>query len=1305
MRLFKISFIILLSAQILLAQSPVSNNEVRSIRTVNQSVSRILNSSLADTVMLKLELKNANYDLQKGNLPYYLISNKTAYNQTATPTLIVKKTQLVAQNHAESIKKYFFNYLTKEFALIPAASLSSGNNLNTYKIYPLRLNDQNQIEELIEYDFAWQITANGNKQSLISSSSFANNSVLANGKWYKIALEKTGIYKLDKAFLNSLGINMTTLDPKKIRIFGNGGKAVPELNGAFRYDDLTENAIEVIGESDGVFDAADFVLFYGTGVNHWQKTSNAGMKYTRVKNYYSDTSFYYINVDGGAGKRINSQASSSTSNMSTSSYDYFNFYEVDAINFIKSGRQFFGEYFDINTSYNFPFTDGNFITGDSLFAQVSLAGRALTNTLFSISGNGLNSSVATNGVNVNYYLAPYADVQVANLKTLNTNGSDITLNVTKQTGSSLGWMDYVNINARRKLIVNGQFQFRDSRVAAPGNVCDFNISNPSNNSIALWNVTDPLNPVKQAYSSSSGAINFKAPVDSVMEFAIAQGDYYLPVYVGPVNTQNLHSIQQADYVLITHPLFTSYAQRLATLHQQNEGLTYAIVTTEQIYNEFGSGKPEASAIRDFIRMLYTRNVSGGKQPKYVILMGDGSYYNKSRNLSNNSNLIPTYQTANSVALLQSMVTDDFYGLMDPDEGVDAESYGSIDIGIGRLTCRTTAEMSAVVTKIENYYKKDGGFVINDNAIANCAATNETSLGDWRNWLLFMADDGDQATHMSQADNLTNTVKFNNPLFNIDKIYLDAYQRYSTPGGQRYPDASADMNRRIKKGTLLFNYTGHGGEVGLTAERVLDVEMINKWDNFNRLTLFITATCEFTRYDDPGRISAGEYCLLNPRGGAIALLTTCRVAFSSTNFNLNNILFSYMFKKLPNGSKPALGDVIRETKAALTQSLYYSNFHLIGDPALKLVYPEQKVITSHINTNVVSAGSSDTLGALAKITIKGFVADTAGNKLSNFNGLVYPTVFDKEKDETGLLNSSDSYYNSPGLPFLFKLQKNILYRGKAEVKNGEFYFTFMVPKDISFAYGPGKITYYATNGQADAAGFYKKVVVGGGGKNVIPDNEGPQVKLFLNDKNFVSGGTTNEKPVLYANLTDSSGINTLGTGIGHDISVVLDQNTTKPVILNDYYEAALNSYQSGRVRYPFEELSEGSHRLSFKAWDIQNNSNIVNTDFVVASSAELALKHVLNYPNPFTSSTKFFFEHNQACNPLKVTVQIFTISGKIVKTLQRNITCEGFRPEGIDWDGKDDFGDKLARGVYIYKVGILNTENKKAEKTEKLVILN
>lgn len=1302
--MFKITFLFTFITPVILAQEPAKATYVKQT-PVSEVVSNILFSTSADTALVKMELKNAQYDLKKGNIPYYLASHTTSYQKAATPALIIKKVQIVTEKHAAVARKYFLSHITADFEVIPVSSLSRGENLNIHKIYPLRINSKNQIEELIEYEVSWKVS--DNERQAVAKNSFVNNSVLANGVWYKIGLTESGIYKLDKNFFSSMGIDMTTIDPRNIRIYGNGGKAVPELNSDFRHDDLVENAIEVIGESDGVFDNTDYVLFYGSGVNYWSQTKNYGQKFNRTKNYYSDSSFYFINVDLGPGKRMVSQSSSSLpANVSSTTYDYFNFHEVDQVNFIKSGRHFFGEYFELTTSFGFSFNDGDFVTGDSIFAKVSVAGRAQVQTVFSVTGNGLNGSVATNGVNILSYLDPYADMQSTTTSALNTNASDITINITKQTASSIGWLDYVLVNARRNLVLKKQFQFRDSRIFAPGNICDYTISNPSNYSVTLWNITDPLNPFSQGYSTTPGSINFKAPADKKSEYAIApSNNYFRPAFVSKVNNQNLHAIQQADYVIVTHPLFTSHAQRMATLHQQQEGLTYAIATTDQIYNEFGSGKPEASAIRDFIRMLYERNSGSGKQPKYVLLLGDGSYNNKNRSLVSNTNLIPTYESEGSVSLLQSTTADDFYGLMDPGEGFLAESIGAVDVGVGRFVCRSVTEANNIVNKIENYYKKDAAFQINDSSISNCTATSETPMGDWRNWILFMGDDGDQATHMSQADNLAYSVQVNNPLLNIDKIYLDAYQRYSTPGGSRYPDAAEDMNRRIKKGTLIFNYTGHGGEVGLTGERVLDIETINSWNNFNKLPLFITATCEFTRYDDPGRTSAGELCLLNPNGAMVSLLTTCRLAFSSTNFVLNNLLFTFMFNKLPDGTKPALGDVIRLTKANLGQSIYYANFHLIGDPALKLSYPDQKVLTSKINTSTITTSSSDTLSALAKITVTGFVSDTMGNKLTSFNGIVYPTVFDKVQDISGLLNSSDSYAGAPGNPFKFKLQKNILYKGKTEVKNGDFSFTFIVPKDISFAFGPGKISYYATNGLSDAGGYYQKVVVGGGAKNVIPDSEGPQVSLFLNDKNFVSGGTTNEKPVLYANLTDSSGINTLGTGIGHDLSVVLDQNSTKPIILNDFYEAALNSYQSGRVRYPFDELSEGTHRLTFKAWDIQNNSNVVNTDFVVAPSAELALDHVLNYPNPFSSSTKFFFEHNQACNPLKVTVQIFTISGKVVKTLQRSVTCEGFRPEGIDWDGKDDFGDKLGRGVYIYKVSILNTENKKAEKTEKLVILN
>lgn len=1303
----------------------VINNSFLQNEVINSS-SKIIKSTIIDTTLLKVEVKDAHYNIYKNNLPFYVVSKTTEYDQNAIATLVVKQTQLVAEPHASVIKKYLSSYLTSNFELNGQSSLCKNQNLNHYTLVPFRLNNLNQIEELIDYSINWQVITANNRISN-STSTFTNNSVLATGNWYKIGLTQTGIYKLSKSFLISVGLDVNATNPKNIRIYGNGGKMTAERNSDFRYDDLQENAIQVVGEADGVFDNNDYVLFYATGTTNWDRVSSAnGLKFSHQKNLYSDSSYYFITADLGPGKRINTNASLATSaNVNSTSYDYYAYHEQDNVNFIKSGRELFGELFDINTSYGFNWNDGNFITSDSIVAEVRLAGRSLSGVTFNVAGNGLNFNILSGGFNINDYLGKYGDIQYSIASALNNNPNVIDITISKQTANATGYLDYLTINTRRGIVINNkQFGFRDIRTSSLGNICNYSVSNPLNAVVQIWNVTNPLNPFNQAFVTTGSSLSFTATADSLNEYIVSvPTDYYSPKFVSKVNNQNLHAIAQADYVLITHPMFIQQAQHLANLHQQNEGLTYAIANTDLIYNEFGSGKPEATAIRDFIKMLYRRNIKSGKQVKYVALLGDGSYFNNNRSLINNTNLIPTYQSFESNNLLTSTASDDFYGLMDPNEGYNVLNEffagaggGVIDIGIGRLMAHSQNEMTVIVNKIENYYKKEPNFSISDANPTNCNTTNETALGDWRNWLIFVADDGDNSLHMADADGLANTVKANNNNYNINKIYLDAYQRYSTPGGQRYPDATNDLNRSINKGALIFNYTGHGGEVGLTAERVVDLESITSWTNFNHLPLFVTMTCEFSRYDDPNRTSAGELCLLNPTGGAIALFTTCRLAFSNFNKTLNATLFNYVFKKLPNNKKPTLGDLVQQTKANLTESVAYGNFHLLGDPALTLAYPTLNVATTKINgkpTVVIKTDSLspytptriDTLSALAKITISGTITDNFGNKQTNFNGIVYPTVFNKELDVACLLNDASSYYNTIGNPFDFKLQKNILYRGKSQVTNGDFTFTFIVPKDISFASGVGKISYYATNGLIDAAGSYSQIVVGGVSQNIINDNDGPQVNLYLNDKGFANGGTTNEKPILYANLTDSSGINTVGTSIGHDISVVLDQNTSKPIVLNDYYEANLNSYQSGKVRYPFNELSEGNHRLTFKVWDIQNNSNTVYSDFVVAKSGELALTHVLNYPNPFTTNTKFFFEHNQACNPLKVTVQIFTITGKVVKTLQRTVTCEGFRPEGIDWDGKDDYGDKLGRGIYIYKIAILNTDSKKAEKTEKLVILN
>ena len=1278
----------------------------------NNLTTNVVFTSDVDTSFLSIQLEGAQYDGKRRNLPFFVLSHTTSYNQTALPIVKYTKTAVLNSEVAAIVRKRFSEFLRNDFFTEVIPSLCVDKNQNLVRLIPFRINAQNQVEELVRYEVSWQVTGNENSKLFKQASNFKTSSVLANGDWYKFGITKDGIHKIDKKFLEQLGVNTASLDPRQIQVYGNGGQMVPELNGSFRYDDLEENAIQVVGESDGEFNDQDYILFYGKGTNEWkEEPSGSGLKFEVAKNLYGDTSFYFLTVGSSNGKRITTSFSSQASpNRTTDAYDYYDYHEVNQVNFGKTGRAFYGEYFDIQTSYGFNWSDGDYVVGDSLMTRVSLAAAYTDTTQFLVSGNGFGFILTTPSLSVGSYLADYARLANKTAWTANTNQNAISLSVTKLTAKSVAWLDKITINARRKIKFNGkQFQFRDSRVVGIGNICRYTLGRSTQDSLIIWNVKDYINPLSQQYFESGNTVEFTSESNMLTEYAVGTiKTVYIPTRIGRIPNQNLHSIQQADYVIVTHPLFYNEALRLAAFHQKEEGYTTAVASSEEVYNEFGSGKQDISAIRDFIRMLYSRNLSSGKQVKYVLLIGDGSYVNSVRSTVNNSNYIPTYQSHESMSATSSLATDDFYGLMDANEGYYAEGAGSIDIGIGRFTCRSVTEVKGIISKIENYYRKDGTVDVATNDPKNCSISGESTMGDWRNNLLFVADDGDRAVHMKGADNLTTVLKTITTNYNSDKIYLDAYQRISTPGGQRYPDATEDFNRKIKKGVLLFNYTGHGGEVGLASERMLDIPTINAMDNFNKLPLFVTATCEFSRYDDPGRTSAGELCLTNPKGAAIALLTTVRLAYSSTNDLLNAVVMQKLFSAMPNGQRPTLGDVVRLTKSSPLlggQLFYYANFHLLGDPAMPLVYPSYNVVTTKINNNAVTIASKDTLGALAKITVSGIIADSSGNKLSNFNGLVYSTVFDRQQDVVCLLNDPFSYDGVEGNPFKFKLQKNTLFRGKSKVTNGEFSFSFVVPKDISFSFGPGRISYYATDGLSDGNGSYDKLVVGGGSGNVIADNQGPTIDLFMNDKNFVVGSITNEKPVFYADVTDSSGINTLGTSFGHDITAVLNKSGGKPIILNDYYESDLNSYQSGRVRYPFDKLDEGDYQLNFKIWDIQNNSSVSSTEFVVANSAEMALTHVLNYPNPFNTRTTFMFEHNQACAPLKVSIQIYTISGKSVKTIRQSLSCQGFKFEGIDWDGRDDFGDKLARGVYIYRLSVISSENKKAEKIEKLVILN
>lgn len=1163
---------------------------------------------------------------------------------------------------------------------------------------PIRKNAvSGKYEKLVSYELSINYSSNLKSQQQ-STHVYAANSVLQNGTWYKMALATDGIYKLSFSFLESLGMDLSTVNPQHIRIYGNGGEALAELNSVARPDDLLENTIYVEGESDGTFDANDYVLFYGKGTTKWEFDTSSCSTFRHQENLYSDSAYYFITADLGLGKRIQTQASSNaTPTHTVTSFNDYGYHENDNVNFIKSGRQWFGEYFENVNSYNFSFSFPTIDVSAEASVYTSLASRYLISgsAVYNVSSQSGSTSISVPSISGSSY-DHYARLAASCYNFL-PSASTITVNVAKQTSDAVGWLDYIEVNVRRLLTMTGnQMVFRDIQSLGTGNLAKYVLN--SSLPVQIWDISDKSNIKLQSVTNSSASVyEFVLPADTLKEFVAFTGlSYNTPVAKGVVANQNLHELSNKDYIIVAHPDFYTEALLLAEHHETNNGLSTVVVTTEQIYNEFSSGAVSACAIRDFVKMFYDKAAVVDEMPRYLLLFGDGSYDNK-KVYSNNTNFIPTYQSFDSTIPTSSYVSDDFFGLLDDNEGLWA--VDAVDIGIGRFPVKNKTQAQTALNKVLSYTKT--GFAQQTTTSASCNnQTSSSPFGSWRNTVCFIGDDEDGGIHTSQADQQATLVDTMYKDYTLDKIYLDAYQQEATPGGNRYPGVVEAINKRIEKGALIINYTGHGGEVGLAHERVIEVSQINRWANANSLFLFFTATCEFSRYDDPERTSAGEDVFLNPNGGAVALFSTVRLVFASPNFYLNRDFYKAAFEPI-NGEMPRLGDLYAYIKNEPGgNSVNSRNFTLLGDPALMLAYPKYAITTDSINHVAVNNLSSDTLKALSVVTVSGHVNDENGILLSTYNGTLYPTVYDKPQTITTLSNDGSS---SPA--FSFKLQKNILYKGKVSVTNGRYSFSFIVPKDIAYQYGVGRISYYADNGTEDAQGNYEKVVIGGSNDSASSDAIGPDVNLYMNDIKFVFGGLTDENPDIYSVLKDDNGINTVGNGIGHDITAVLDGNTEKAIVLNDYYQADLNSYKSGSIRYSMEELTEGKHTLKLKVWDVYNNSSETYTEFVVAKSAELALTHVLNYPNPFTTRTQFYFEHNQTCSLLEVQIQVFTVSGKLVKTIDQFVSTEGFRSEPIEWNGRDDFGDKIGKGVYVYSVKVTTSDGSTAEKYEKLVILN
>ena len=1116
-------------------------------------------------------------------------------------------------------------------------------------------------------------------------------SVLSSGSWFKFKIHKSGIYQISYENLIEKNIISGPIPSNQIAVFGNSSRMLDFTVGNSRPVDLSEIPSKIIEEDNSFFTSGSSILFYSEADgNEYYDSDDSILK--KEVNLYSDTNFIYITTTALSRKTIPKQILTSPTD---TIYDYvkLNHHEKEWVNFIKSGRQWFGESFNQNPltfkyTYNKPLVEESGLKIE--YRVCARSNTTLNNKISLILNNDTVSSGQMNKVSSVYY-TDY--VKFSNQKYETTsydNSNEDSINIQffyHQTDNPKAWLDYFTLNTTERIITE---QNETTVHLSKNNTTScINISS-SIESPLVWDISNLNDVYEHELDKNDSGFSYNALLDTNRKFIICNEQELLsPTFVNKINNQNLHGLSSTNYLIITKQEFLNEANRLVNLHNRRDSLSGQAVVVDDIYNEFSCGRPEATAIRDFIKLIYEKGKGSSDSLNYVLLLGEGSYDSKNR-ISNNINFIPTFQSINSVKLTSSYVTDDFFGLMDDHEGTYLNG-DMLDLSVGRLPVKNQKEAEITINKIYEYYDE---YNISSQ-VSDYEKKSLTSKGNWKNNIVFIGDDEDFNEHMKQSDALAQKADTILGVLNQKKIFIDAFPQESTTTGDISPETNRKLNKSLEEGTLIVNYTGHGGELGWAEERILLVQDIHNMSNRNRLPLFVTATCEFSRFDSPEEVSAGEHLILQHQGGAIALFTTVRLVFSIPNFNLNETFYSVLESSIKK-NKTAIGDIFKNTKVTNNGGLNDRNFTLLGDPAVKLTIPKNKIILDSVTHNNIK---TDTIKSLSTPTLHGKIMGSDGLTPINFNGWIDILLYDKKQNFETLANDNNS------VPFSYSSQEDLLFVGKGVVTNGKFSSKIFIPKDIRQNFDFARLSFYALDTiLGDASGYDKTISIGGIAENYTLDNSGPNISLYLDDTTFVFGNNVSPSPIFIASLTDSSGINIIPNDIGKDLVLTIDERSDLSFVLNNFYTPSSSSFQKGEVIFPIDELEEGRHSLEFKAFDNQNNSSKAYTEFIIENNPKLALNYLLNYPNPFTTNTGFYFEHNQTSEDLEIQIHIFTVSGKIIKSLEGIYSATSKRIGPINWDGLDEYGDKIGKGVYVYQITVKNSKGETDNAIQKLVLL-
>lgn len=1090
--------------------------------------------------------------------------------------------------------------------------------------------------------------------------SYEERSVLADGHWMKIRVSESGVCRMSFSELRSAG-----LEPSQVRVFGYGGAQKEQDFSKRNIDDLPQVPVYV-GE--------DYILFYVQGPISW--TYN-GSRFAHTRNTYSDFGYYLLSDDAGAMLPFPEAEAVSGSPTDVTYYSYYQVQDNDSVNLIDrtgvsgGGRTFYGEQFAAGQTRTFTFSTP-YANGDNSSVYIDMAANAATTSTVKAQLNNTSSK--------SIYISSIPDHYTFGVAgTISMNGASeeqnqrVTMQFVNSNAGALAWLNYIEITTPSELVMTGSYMGIRSLV-------NRNTTNPvrfllrnTTASTQIWDVTDLAAIQRMPTTMVDDQLAWVGTqADGVHEYIAVNTDgtkFVQAEVVGEVKNQNLHALSNIDYIIICPEGYEDVSEDLAKAHEAKQAITYAIVTDQQVYNEFSSGTPDATAYRWLMKMLYDRAKNGiGQQPRWLLLMGHGTFDNRKLLRNSGTSLLLTYQSKNSVNEIKAYATDDYFAYLDDNEGA-IDTQGRMDIGVGRLPVESLDEARTTVDKLIQYIRNE-------------------QTGKWKNQLVYLADDGENGTHTETAEKSAELVRIKNPDFIVHKIFLDAYPQEVNASGESYPLAKNRVLNLLKNGVLFFDYSGHGGYNAITNESILNLKDIAGMTNKNQ-AFWLFATCNFAQCD-AGKRSAAETAVLNPKGGAIGILAATRTVYAPQNTNLNRSVCDTLFGHSDVFHYDmTLGEAILIGKNLLGSDENKLAYVLLGDPCMRLNYPTDY----HVETLT----EMDTLNALSVQHVEGRIIDEDLNTVSDFNGKVDITIYDKMQSIPTRDND-----NAGGDPRVvaYNDYPNTIFSGATDVKDGLFNYTFMVPKDIRYNFGSGRIVYYAVTADsletAEAVGHFEQFIIGGTGSTVAIDTIGPEMEIYLNSPAFRNGDKTYATPRFFANLYDENGINTAGAGIGHDLMLIIDDDPKMIYSLNEYFTAANNSYQAGQVSYLMEELANGPHSLTFRAWDLLNNSTTKSLNFIVEAGLDPSIYNVTTYPNPVQQSgvVHLIVNYDQPDELIETEIYLYNTAGQMVYSHKQD------NPDAVSIN-LPALG--LNTGVYIYSVKIKSASSKYSTTSGKIIV--